>query len=81
MTNETRWKQRFENLTETFNLLEEAPTAEELGSRAKGNAKHGSDIDLAIYGDTDHEGVKRHIDTEGREFFRRPSAGATGTGS
>jgi nucleotidyltransferase substrate binding protein (TIGR01987 family) len=32
MTNETRWKQRFENLTKAFNLLEEAATAENLSA-------------------------------------------------
>lgn len=34
MIAEARWKQRFENLTKAFNLLEEAATAEKLSSRA-----------------------------------------------
>jgi predicted nucleotidyltransferase len=72
------------------------------GSRAMGNAKTGSDIDLAIYGhkvtretasrlsaelnehrpipyyvdilvyaEMSHEGLKRHIDEHGRELYRR----------
>jgi predicted nucleotidyltransferase len=95
----------FDLITEAIGRRPEIERAVIFGSRATGNAKHGSDIDLAIYGEkvtpataeslsrelnervpipyyvdvvayghTDHEGLKRHIDTEGREFFRRSSA-------
>ena len=104
--------ERFGITQKSFDLIIESISARPeiervliFGSRAMGNAKHGSDIDLALYGEKatretadslsrelnerlpipyyidvlayraiDHDGLKRHIDTEGREFFRRVGA-------
>ena len=92
----------FELIVESIAARPEIERVLIFGSRAMGNAKHGSDIDLALYGEKvtrataeslsgelnerapipysvdvvayreiDHDGLKDHIDTEGREFFRR----------
>ena len=93
------------SLSELIRTVDDIPEIERVvlfGSRAMGNAKTGSDIDLAIYGhnvtrdtrsrlatelneyrripyyvdvvvyaDIDHDGLKRHIDEHGRELYRR----------
>ncbi len=94
----------FDLIVESISARPEIERALIFGSRAMGNAKRGSDIDLALcgekvtrataealsrelneqlpipyyvdvvaYREIDHDRLKRHIDAEGREFFRRGS--------
>ena len=65
MNKEIRWKQRFENFEKAFGLTEndvelirkvcvrfpEIGDVEVFGSRAMGNFKPGSDVDLVVKGD------------------------------
>lgn len=60
---EIRWRQRFQNFKKIFGLpekhmivkvldeMKEIEKADIFGSRAMGNYKKGSDVDLAIYGE------------------------------
>ena len=95
----------FDLIVKSISVRPEIERALIFGSRAMGNARQGSDIDLALYGekvtrataealsrelnervpipyyvdvvayrDIDHHELKRHIDIEGREFFRRGSS-------
>ena len=62
----------FENIITTLNKFPEIKSARIFGSRAKGNYKKGSDIDLAIYGELINYNIVRQISIQLNEHLPIP---------